>query len=170
MKSFLIIDGYNIINSWSALQDRAQYSMEEAREKLIEMLANYKAYKGVEVIIVFDGHLVKGNSGTKRTINEIKVVFTKEHQTADSYIEKRVYQLSRLHFVQVATSDWAEQQTVLSSGGTRISARELEKEVMFAQSRMRKRYLNQKHGFNNITHGLDPHILKKLEQWRRRKD
>lgn len=169
MKSYLIVDGYNIINFWTDLKTLAKDNMEEARDKLIEVLSNYRAYKGIEIILVFDAHLVKGNAGLEEIKNGIKIVYTKEHQTADSYIEKTVHLLSRLHFVQVATSDWAEQQTILSSGGVRISARELEKEVQFAQRKMSKKYVNKKIKLNDLSQGLEPHILKKLEQWRRNK-
>jgi hypothetical protein len=168
--SFLIVDGYNIINSWTSLKDLANHNMEEARDKLIEILASYRAYKGIEIFLVFDAQLVKGSLGKEETINGIKVVFTKEHQTADSYIEKQVHSLSRLNLVQVATSDWAEQQTIFSSGGIRMTARELEAEVNFAEKNMKKKYIDKKINNHELSHRLEPHILKKLEQWRKKKD
>ena len=170
MGSDLIVDGYNIINSWTSLKSLANEDMEQARGKLIEILASYKAYKGIEIILVFDAQLVKGSLGNEEIINGIKVVFTREHQTADSYIEKEVYNLSRLNHVQVATSDWAEQQTILSSGGTRISARELESEVIFAKSRMRKKYIDKKRTNNGLFHQVEPGILRKLERLRKKQD
>ncbi len=170
MGSYLIVDGYNIINSWTNLKSLANEDMEEARGKLIEILASYKAYKGIEIILVFDAQLVKGNLGNEEIINGIRVVFTREHQTADSFIEKEVYNLSRLNLVQVATSDWAEQQTILSSGGIRISARELEAEVMFARRKMKNKYIDNKRTLQELYHQVEPRILKKLEQLRKNKD
>lgn len=170
MGSFLIVDGYNIINSWTSLKELASTNMEEARDRLIEILANYKAYKGIEIILVFDAQLLKGNLGTETIINGIKVVFTKEHQTADSYIEIAVHSLSRLNLVQVATSDWAEQQTIFSSGGIRMTPRELEAEVDFAERSMQQRYIDKKVARQNLSHRVEPHILKTLEKWRKKKD
>lgn len=168
MRSYLIVDGYNIINSWASLKSISEQSMEEAREKLIEILASYRAYKGLDIILVFDAHYVKGSREKEEMINNIKVVFTKEHQTADSYIEKMVYSLSKLNYVQVATSDWAEQQTVLASGGVRLSARELEKEVEFAQKRMNDKYIEREDPSHDISKMIEPHILRTLEKWRKK--
>lgn len=170
MGSFLIVDGYNIINSWSSLKELANNNMEEARDKLIEILASYRAFKGIEIILVFDAQLVKGSLGKEIIVNEVKVVFTKEHQTADSYIEKKVHSLSRLNLVQVATSDWAEQQTIFSSGGIRMTARELEVEVNFAKRNMKQKYIDKKINDHELSHRLEPHIIKKLDQWRKKKD
>ena len=170
MRSYLIVDAYNIINSWTSLKELSEHSMEDAREKLIEILASYRAYKGMEIILVFYAHFVKGSREKEEMVNGIKVVFTREHQTADSYIEKTVHALSKLHYVQVATSDWAEQQTVLSSGGVRMSARELEKEVEFAQKKMEDKYTNREERSHNISKLIQPQVLKALEQWRKRKD
>lgn len=170
MGSFLIVDGYNIINSWTGLKDLASKNMEEARDKLIEILANYRAYKGIEIILVFDAQLLKGSLGKEEIVNGIKVVFTKEHQTADSYIEIIVHSLSRLNLVQVATSDWAEQQTIFSSGGIRMTAKELEKEVYFEKRNMRQKYIEQEVNNQDLYHRLEPRILKRLEKWRKKED
>lgn len=170
MKSYLIVDGYNIINSWTSLKKIASENMEEARDRLIEILADYRAYKGMEVILVFDAHFVKGSRQKEEIIHNIKVVFTKEYETADSYIEKTVHDLSRLNFVQVATSDWAEQITILSNGGVRISARELEEEVEYSQKKMKQKFVNQEVKGHDLSHRIEPHILKQLEQWRKKGD
>lgn len=170
MKSYLIVDGYNIINSWASLKSIAKENMEQARDKLIEILGDFCAYKGVEGILVFDAHLVKGSKQKEENIDGIQVVYTKEHQTADSYIEKMVYSLSRLHFVQVATSDWAEQQTILSSGGVRISARELENEVDDIKKKMSERYEDKENSKGDLLEILEPHLIEKLERWRKKED
>lgn len=170
MESYLIVDGYNIINSWTSLKNIAKENMEQARDKLIEILGSFCAYKGVKGILVFDAHLVKGSKQKEEMINGIQVVYTKEYQTADSYIEKVVYGLSRLHLVQVATSDWAEQQTILSSGGVRISARELEEEVKYTKKKMSQKYIDKEASKGDLLEVLEPHIIEKLEQWRKKKD
>ncbi|SJZ91998.1 NYN domain-containing protein [Garciella nitratireducens] len=170
MKSYLIVDGYNIINSWTNLKKIANENMEEARDRLIEILADYRAYRGVEVILVFDAHFVKGNQQKEEFVHGIKVVFTKEHETADSYIERIVHNLSKYNFVQVATSDWAEQITILSGGGVRISARELEEEIKDSHKKMKRKFINQEVQNDDLSHRIEPHILEKLEKWRKRED
>lgn len=170
MKSYLIVDGYNIINSWTSLKKIASENMEEARDRLIGILADYCAYKGIEVILVFDAHFVKGSRQKEKIIHNIKVVFTKEYETADSYIEKTVHDLSRLNFVQVATSDWEEQITILSNGGVRISARELEEEVKCSQKKMKQKFVSREVKSYDLSHRIEPHILKQLEQWRKKGD
>ncbi len=129
-KEYLFVDGYNIINSWSNLKELSKLSLEVAREELIEIMLEYQAYTGIKTIIVFDAHLVKGNSGLIENYNGLQVIYTKENETADQYIEKTLDEIGRVEKVRVATSDWLEQQIILGRGGTRISARELEVEVL----------------------------------------
>ena len=119
-KEYLFVDGYNIINSWESLKEKQKNSLEEARDTLLEILADYHHYSGIEIIVVFDAHLVKGNSGKEFNYKGIHVVFTKEHETADHYIERTVDSLGKIKRIRVATSDWLEQQIVLSRGGIRI--------------------------------------------------
>ena len=128
-KEYLFVDGYNVINSWKRLQELSSIDLNLAREELIETMAEYQSYSGIKVIIVFDAHMVKGNSGKKEIIKGVEVIYTKENETADQYIEKVLDDIGRIRKVRVATSDWMEQQIVLGRGGTRISARELEVEI-----------------------------------------
>ncbi|HEY4543492.1 MAG TPA: NYN domain-containing protein [Tissierellaceae bacterium] len=128
-KEYLFVDGYNIINFWEDLKQKANISLEEARKDLIEIMVEYHHFTGIEVIVVFDAHLVKNNMGQEYSYKGIDIVYTKELETADHYIESKLDELGRVKRIRVATSDWLEQQIVLSRGGTRISARELEMEI-----------------------------------------
>lgn len=128
-KEYLFVDGYNIINAWDNLRKKALVDLEESRIDLIETMVEYHHSTGIEVIVVFDAHLVKKNIGHNFKYKGIEVVYTKEKETADHYIESKLDELGKVKRIRVATSDWLEQQIVLSRGGTRISARELEMEV-----------------------------------------
>ncbi|NMA87404.1 MAG: NYN domain-containing protein [Tissierellia bacterium] len=169
-KEYLFVDGYNIINSWSNLKELSKLSLEVAREELIEIMLEYQAYTGIKTIIVFDAHLVKGNSGLIENYNGLQVIYTKENETADQYIEKTLDEIGRVEKVRVATSDWLEQQIILGRGGTRISARELEVEVL-EQKRTMKRKKKREETQEEILMGrLDEEILKKLNKWGEKKD
>ena len=155
-REYLFVDGYNIINSWEVLKELKDGNLEEARNKLIQIMMEYQHYSGIVTTIVFDAHLVKGNSGTKEKHGELKVVYTKESETADHYIERRLDEIGKLRRVRVATSDWMEQQIILGRGGTRISARELEIEVFSGKK------TNQKNNF--MIGRLDEDTIKKLNR------
>ncbi len=120
---YLLVDGYNIIFAWDDLRAIAQQDVSAARGALCDLLADYRGARQCEVILVFDAYKVKGNPGSVEKINGISVVYTKEAQTADAYIEKATYDLSRNHRVRVATSDALEQLIILGHGALRISAR-----------------------------------------------
>lgn len=169
-KEYLFVDGYNIINSWERLKVKKDINLEEARDELIETLAEYHHYSGIRIVLVFDAHFVKNNMGTEIDYKGIKVIFTKERETADHYIEKVLDKVGRIKRVRVATSDWLEQQIILSRGGTRISARELEIEIENRMKNISKniKYRNKE---NNLSLGrLDNELLKKLENWNKNPD
>ncbi len=135
---YLLIDGYNIIFAWGDLTRLAKTSLEAARDALIDRVAGYKAMKKIEVILVFDAYKVKGNRGEIETINGVTVVYTKEAETADAYIERVTHELSRRHRVRVATSDSLEQLIILGNGALRISAREFLAEVEETEKEIRR--------------------------------
>ncbi len=167
-KEYLIVDGYNIVNAWPELKELFNVSIEQARDKLIEIMAEFRAYKGVEVIIVFDGHLVKGNTGSSAFVKGVQVVYTKEQETADNYIESIIRDMSRRGTVRVATSDWTEQQVILALGGIRISASELYVAVKNAEGDIKKRFLNRGYERINIVgNNLSPDVADKLQKWRK---
>lgn len=165
-KEYLFIDGYNIINQWSYYRDISK-NIENSRNKLVELLVEYQAYRGIKVIVVFDAHLVKGSVEKKETVAGIEVVYTKEHETADSYIEKQLDKIGRYEHVQVATSDSAIQQIVISRGGTRISAKEMILELENTKKDIRTKTDKPRQKGTNIDQVLDSDTLKKLEKIRR---
>lgn len=121
----LIVDGYNIIGAWEELKRLKETDIGQARDRLIELMAEYQAYSGHRVIIVFDAYYVKGIS-TKLKQFKVEVMYTKEKETADECIEKLVKKIKNIKTqVYVATSDYAEQRTIFGQGALRKSAREL---------------------------------------------
>ncbi|WP_409229336.1 NYN domain-containing protein [Gudongella sp. SC589] len=165
-KEYLFVDGYNIINSWENLKEISKVDLEQARTTLVEILAEYKHYSGIEIFVVFDAYMVKGNNRSEEEYKGIRVIYTKENELADHYIEKALDEMGREMRVRVATSDWVEQQIILSRGGIRISARELQAEIedeMRMVNRKRKR-LNTR---NDISIGrLEDQVLHKLKDWK----
>ena len=129
-KEYLLVDGYNIIFAWEDLKELAAANIDGAREKLMDILCNYQGFKKCTLILVFDAYKVKGNPGSVETYHNIHVVYTKEAETADQYIEKTVHEIGRKYRVTVATSDQLEQVIILGQGGRRMSARELLEDVI----------------------------------------
>lgn len=164
-KEYLFVDGYNIINSWNNLRKLSDINLEVAREELIEIMVEYQHYSGIKVIIVFDAHMVKGNSGKRDTVKGVDIVYTKENETADQYIEKVLDSIGRVKKIKVATSDWMEQQIVLSRGGTRISARELEVEISNQKRLMKSKKKSENVKSNLFIGKLDEDLLRKLNKW-----
>lgn len=159
-----------MINAWPELKKIGLVNLEEARDRLIANLVEYQSYTGERVIVVFDAHLVKGSSLKQEWVNGVEVVFTKELQTADSYIEKKVEELAKIrkNKVRVATSDWAEQQVVLGSGAIRISARELKLEFDGIKKSIRKKTEELKKTRSTLEERIDEKIIERLEKWRRK--
>lgn len=136
-KEYLLIDGYNIVFAWEDLKALAKENLESARSKLIERISAYKIFRDFEVILVFDAYKVRGNRGEVENIDGICVVYTKEAQTADSYIEKTAKELSKNYRVTVATSDGLEQMIIFGSGALRLSAKALREEVERVEAHVR---------------------------------
>lgn len=164
-EDILLVDGYNIINAWPNLQQLKEGSLEAARDKLIEIMADYAAQIGITVIIVFDAHQVENSRGANYNIYGVEVVFTKEGETADHYIEKVADLLGREANVKVATSDWIEQQIVLGRGATRISARELYNEVKYMVEKRRQKQKQTKDEGHALGELIDPKVKEILEKY-----
>ena len=126
---YLIIDGYNLIFAWDFLRGYAEKDISLARDILTRLMCSYSAYKKCKVIIAFDAYKRKGGEGSSEHYGEVSIVYTKESETADSYIEKTVHSLSSKHTVRVVTNDLNEQMMVLGSGALRVSAREFAAEI-----------------------------------------
>jgi len=128
-KEYYIVDGYNVIFAWDELKSIAGDSIASARDRLITELGNFAGFKGCELVLVFDGYKVKDNPGTREEDRGIRVVYTRENETADQYIEKLVHDIGKNYSVKVATSDGLIQLAALRLGVIRMSSRELQNEV-----------------------------------------
>ncbi len=161
---YLLIDGYNIIFADENLRKVSQTSLSDARGLLIDMASTYNSLKQIEVIVVFDAYRVKGNQGSVETHGNINVVYTKEAETADAYIEKVTHELVKNHRVRVATSDNLEQVIILGNNALRMSAREFFAEIKEAQSEIRS-IIKQSNIENKTLDNtvLTEEIIKKLQ-------
>nr|WP_288641653.1 TetM/TetW/TetO/TetS family tetracycline resistance ribosomal protection protein [uncultured Anaerobutyricum sp.] len=137
-KEYLLVDGYNIIFAWEELNELAKASIDAARNKLMDILSNYQGFTGCTLILVFDAYKVKGNQGEVQKYHNIYVVYTKEAETADQYIEKTTHEIGRKYKVTVATSDALEQVIVMGQGAYRISARDFYEEVERTEKQIRE--------------------------------
>lgn len=166
---YLIIDGYNIINAWEELRRISVEDLDASREKLIDIIIEYAEFSGQKAIVVYDAYNVKSSMEKIENRKYITVVYTKEHQTADSYIEKYITSLSKYDVVKVATNDYAEQQIVLGKGASRISARELKLDIEDAKNKIRSKQIGSERKIqrNWLEDRLDKETLSKLENIRR---
>ena len=135
---YLLVDGYNIIFAWDELKKAAEENLDLARSMLINTLCNYQGFRQCSLILVFDAYKVKGSVGEVEKVNNITVVYTKEAETADTYIEKATHDLSKEHRVRVATSDNLEQTIILGNGAYRISASEFYDEIKRTEKAIRE--------------------------------
>ncbi len=167
MAGYLLVDGYNIIFSWEKLNNLATTNLDAARGRLQDIMSNYQGYHKEHVIIVFDGYKTKGNLGSVQRYHNIDVIFTKEAETADQYIEKVTGRYVKEGRVRVATSDKLEQIIIFGKGAIRMSARELEKEIKEMKREIRKNY-TEKNVIkrNSLIDNLSPEMAKFMEELR----
>ncbi len=166
-EEYLLVDGYNIIFSWDELKEMSKTNVAAARQKLMDILCNYQGFKKCTLILVFDAYKVEGFQGEVQKYHNIHVVYTKEAETADQYIEKTVHQIGRKYKVTVATSDATEQVIIWGAGALRMSAQGLLLEVQ-ETNREINRLLNEvkKPGKDSILKGLEPEVAALLEEVR----
>lgn len=162
-EQYLLVDGYNMIFAWDELRELANVNLDSARTKLMDMLCNYQGYKKMKLILVFDAYKVSGGQGSVCQYHNIHVIYTKEAETADQYIEKTVHEIGRKYDVTVATSDNLEQMIIYGSGARRLSADGLRKEIQIIQKEIREEFLDpvepgQKHlPFQNLQRKIAIH-------------
>ena len=166
-EEYLLVDGYNIIFAWEELRELSKVTIDGARQKLMDILCNYQGYKKCTLILVFDAYKVTGNTGEAIDYHNIHVVYTKEAETADQYIEKLAHKIGRQYHVTVATSDGLEQLIIYGQGCHLMSARDLKEEVAWANEQIREEKTKlEKNGKNYLFHGADEELAAYLEDIR----
>lgn len=167
MMKILLVDGYNIIGDWAELKRLRDKDMAAARDILIERMAEYQAYTGTRVIIVFDAHEAPGKESKSKKY-KVEVIYTKENETADERIERLIKKLKNVRTqVYVATSDYTEQRTIFAQGALRISARELKVEIQDMEKEIEVRLKEQEKRQPQSKIILDQEILERFEKMRR---
>ena len=166
----LLVDGYNIINAWPDLRKTIGHSLEDARGQLLDIMQDFQGYTGYRIIVVFDAHMIKGGIEKKETAGNVEVVYTRENETADRYIERWTDGIQKNMHVMVATSDFLQQTIVMARGAVRISARELLEQVKHYQKKINSEYLEKpKPKSNTLKDWASPEIMEVLERWRRQR-
>ncbi len=167
-RDVLLVDGYNMIGGWPHLAKLANSSMHEARDLLLEKLADYQAFSGLRVVVIFDAYRVPG-LGKSYTQGKVQVFFTKEKETADECIERLVGEFShRRRKIYVATSDLIEQHVIFARGALRLSARELLSEVEQSEREVKQKITKEHTKSRNTLDGkLPPDVRQAFERWRR---
>lgn len=168
VEEYLLVDGYNIIFAWEELRELAKVTIDGARHKLMDILCNYQGYKKCTLILVFDAYKVEGSIGQALKYNNINVVYTKEAETADQYIEKLAHQMGRVHQVTVATSDGLEQLIIRGQGCRLLSAKDLKEEIEYVNQEIRTEHLEQlpKRTGNYLFNQVEPELSEYLEDVR----
>ncbi len=166
-KEYLLVDGYNIIFAWKELQELAEIDIGAARDKLMDILCNYQGYKKCTVILVFDAYKVEGSTGTVQNHHNIYVVYTKEAETADQYIEKVAHEMGRTYDVTVATSDGLEQVIIRGQGCRLLSARELQEEIAWVNQQIREETIQKREeGRNYLFNHMSEEMIEYMEDVR----
>lgn len=167
LKEYLLVDGYNIIFAWEELQKLAKDNIDSARDKLMDILCAYQSFRGCTLILVFDAYKVKGGVGAVQQVHNIYVVYTKEAETADQYIEKTAHEMGRKYDVTVATSDGLEQVIILGQGCKLLSARDLKKEIERMNEAIREEIvLRKESGKNYLFDHMPKELVEEMEKIR----
>ena len=143
-EEYLLVDGYNIIFAWEELRELAEANIDSARDRLMDICSNYQGFAGCTLILVFDAYKVKGNQGSVQQYHNIYVVYTKEAETADQYIERTVHRIAGKYAVTVATSDRLEQMIIWGEGAVRLSAEGFRDVVGQASRQIREEYTRRR--------------------------
>lgn len=166
-QEYLLVDGYNIIFSWEELRELSEKDIGAARGKLADILSNYQGYRKCTLILVYDAYKVEGNPGEVMKYHNIYIVYTKEAETADQYIEKTVRRIAKDAAVTVATSDGLEQVIILGQGANRMSAPGLKEEIERTLAEVRGEHLGKKGSVGNYLFDyLDEETAEEMEKVR----
>ena len=167
MTEYLLVDGYNIIHAWEDLKELSKINIEAARNKLMDIMCNYQGFKKCVLILVFDAYKVDGYELEIQKYHNIHVVYTKQAETADMYIEKVVHEIGRKYNVRVATSDRVEQVVTLGQGGTLVSAREFLEEIEIVRQQIQEEVDNRRVGSKNyLFDHMDKNLVEDMEDIR----
>ena len=159
---YLLVDGYNVIFSWDELETVAAEHLDTARRMLCDLMSNYQSFRKCEVIVVFDAYKVKGGTERVEKYHNIHVVYTKETETADSFIERTTYQIGREHRVRVVSSDGAEQVIILGHGALRVSAAGFHEEMVQTTGEIRN--ILQRNNLSGKVRPMREAMTKALEE------
>ena len=175
LEKHMVVDGYNVINAWPELTKLSQEDLEYARDVLIHILMEYGQYEKYDMTVVFDAQYTATEENVEEKTAHFKIVYTKEKETADSYIERTAYEASR-HYgqeVYVVTSDGAEQSLILGAGAYRITAKELWRSVKHSKKNIHDEYTTGLYALplkrNEIGLRIDDDVMAKLDALRRKK-
>ena len=167
VEEYLLVDGYNILYAWDELRELMKVTLDGARHRLMDMLCNYQGYRKYNLIVVFDAYKVAGGVGSAQDYHNIHVVYTKEAETADQYIEKFAHDMGKKHRVTVATSDGLEQVIIRSQGCLLMSANDLEEDMERVSRQIEEDRGNLvKPGKNYLFAGVEQELAEYLERVR----
>ena len=166
-KEYVLVDGYNIIFAIPELKELAEINIDSARDKLADLLCNYQGFKNNTLILVFDAYKVEGGVGSVLKYHNIYVVYTKEAETADQYIEKTVHEIGKKYHVTVATSDALEQKIIWGAGASRMSAKGLWEELQSVRKEIQEQFLEKKESSSiRLFDHADKELAKEMEKVR----
>jgi predicted RNA-binding protein with PIN domain len=169
-REYIVVDGYNVINNWDDFANLKEVDLAHARDQLVHKVSEYAAFYDYKAVLVFDAMEVKGPASVTEMAGAT-VVYTAENETADTWIERYVYQLARNGGTKVfvVTSDYAEQNSILGSGAYRISSREFKEKYLYAKKRISEKIERQTghSGRNEVEGRIHPEVLENLEKIRR---
>lgn len=166
MKPLLVVDGYNVIGAWEQAAQK-RWPIEESRERLAARIEEYSVYHGYEAVLVFDGTRSERRVRSEETVGEVRVVYTRHGETADQFIERLCDIQPRFREVRVATNDSVEQTIIFGRGATRVTARELLREMAQSQAVQRAQLDKPSLKRNPLLKQLSPEMQETLERMRR---
>ena len=170
MNEYIVVDGYNVIYAWPDLNKLAGESLEHARDRLVDVLANYAGFSGDRVVVAFDAHSAKGEGERYLEINGVQIYYTKEEETADTLIERLVGNLPQDGNVRVVTSDWEEQRVIFGRGAYRMTPKELLTKVRETEQENGLYFPNNNYTDSYLENRLGEQLRQVLEDWRRKRE